>query len=382
MLKAGNLNKTQTHAGIPRLVFTLGLIALVLTGLPLAVAWLSGQDIQPHLGLPHPVSPIEHAPFSWPVWIGMGVPVFIMIVVYVLLIRNGIKKNNFSKTRAVNTFPWWGKIGVLVILVFWILAWNRFEWFSEYQVHTFTPLWLGYILIMNALTWSRTGTCLLTAHPRYLAALFLLSALFWWYYEYLNTFIRNWHYVGTDSLGRVELVIHSSLAYATVLPAVICTLHYFLGFSLLKNSFRGIGTLNLNNARALAWTALFAGCAMLVTSTRYPEVFFPLVWISPLFIIAGLQQLVQGHSILSPVAHGDWTPVLMPPLAALCCGFFWELWNVKSLAHWEYSIPYVQAFHIFEMPAIGYAGYLPFGVVCLSVAWLLPGTGRRLEMQT
>ena len=51
-------------------------------------------------------------------------------------------------------------------------------------------------------------------------------------------------------------------------------------------------------------------------------------------------------------------------LAALFCGFFWELWNTWSLAKWEYAIPLVQRFELFEMPLLGYAGYLPFGLEC------------------
>ena len=58
----------------------------------------------------------------------------------------------------------------------------------------------------------------------------------------------------------------------------------------------------------------------------------------------------------------------MAALAALICGWFWELWNVRSLAHWEYSIPFVDRFHLFDMPILGYAGYLPFGLECLAVA--------------
>jgi len=29
-----------------------------------------------------------------------------------------------------------------------------------------------------------------------------------------------------------------------------------------------------------------------------------------------------------------------------------------------YSIPYVDRFHLFEMPMLGYVGYLPFSVEC------------------
>ena len=51
-------------------------------------------------------------------------------------------------------------------------------------------------------------------------------------------------------------------------------------------------------------------------------------------------------------------------LAALICGFFWEMWNFYSLARWTYSVPLVHRFQIFEMPLLGYAGYLPFGLEC------------------
>jgi hypothetical protein len=51
----------------------------------------------------------------------------------------------------------------------------------------------------------------------------------------------------------------------------------------------------------------------------------------------------------------------------LLCGFWWELWNANSLVHWEYSIPYVHALKIFEMPILGYSGYLPFGLTCLAI---------------
>jgi hypothetical protein len=31
-------------------------------------------------------------------------------------------------------------------------------------------------------------------------------------------------------------------------------------------------------------------------------------------------------------------------------------------------VPFVHRFQIFEMPLLGYAGYLPFGLECLAVA--------------
>jgi hypothetical protein len=52
-------------------------------------------------------------------------------------------------------------------------------------------------------------------------------------------------------------------------------------------------------------------------------------------------------------------------MAALICGLFWEMWNYYSAAKWAYSIPFVDAFHLFEMPLLGYGGYIPFGLECV-----------------
>jgi len=123
--------------------------------------------------------------------------------------------------------------------------------------------------------------------------------------------------------------------------------------------------------RAAAWAALAAGVAILGGLGLWPEMLFSGLWVAPLLLVAGLQWLLTGESFFAPLARGDWRCVLQPAAAALVCGFFWELWNFGSLAKWHYSIPFVQRFHLFEMPLLGYAGYLPFGVGCALLMDLL-----------
>ena len=46
------------------------------------------------------------------------------------------------------------------------------------------------------------------------------------------------------------------------------------------------------------------------------------------------------------------------------------MWNFYSLPKWTYTIPYVGFWHVFEMPLLGYLGYLPFGIVVFAYAGL------------
>ena len=56
--------------------------------------------------------------------------------------------------------------------------------------------------------------------------------------------------------------------------------------------------------------------------------------------------------------------IIASMIATLICGFFWEMWNFYSLVKRQYKIPFVNRFKLFEMPILGYGGYLPFGLVC------------------
>jgi hypothetical protein len=45
-----------------------------------------------------------------------------------------------------------------------------------------------------------------------------------------------------------------------------------------------------------------------------------------------------------------------------------EMWNFYSTPQnpnfWKYDVPYVNVLHVYEMPLLGYFGYLPFGMLC------------------
>ena len=68
-------------------------------------------------------------------------------------------------------------VGLALVAIFWFASWTRLGILGEYA---FFPLWLGYILVVDALVVLRAGSSLLTRAPRELGALFFLSAPVWW----------------------------------------------------------------------------------------------------------------------------------------------------------------------------------------------------------
>ena len=52
------------------------------------------------------------------------------------------------------------------------------------------------------------------------------------------------------------------------------------------------------------------------------------------------------------------------------------MWNFYSYPKWVYHVPYVDFLRIFEMPLLGYGGYLPFGLELFALYQLVTGMLR------
>lgn len=345
----------------------------MLLGLPLLGITLAGLPVHRYLEFPPETRYISHATFSWVAFTACGL--FIIAVIIPLLLK-GIQAGRRAnvKDSGSRAFPWWGWVGIITGLISWILAWTRFSWFARFQPHTFVPLWLSFIVVINALTCRRKGNCMIVDRPYFFILLFPLSAVFWWFFEYLNRFVQNWYYTGVY-FSPWEYFCYATLSFSTVLPAVLGAREWMLGFSWLEKGFESFPPFDFPRPRAVAWSVLLISGAGLGVTGVWPDYFFALLWVSPLLIITSLKTLIGESHVLSDVVRGDWRPVVSSALAALFCGFFWEMWNYYSLARWEYAIPFVHRYQVFEMPILGYAGYLPFGLECSVILGELDGDG-------
>ncbi|MEA2113782.1 MAG: hypothetical protein U9P36_00155, partial [Thermodesulfobacteriota bacterium] len=261
------------------MVYLLSLMLCLL--LPLAGAFLAGNPLEQYLEFPPLTRYVAHAGFSLPVFLAGLAAVFILVAFGCRLFSRG-EKNLFQKSA--QSFPWWGWAGLLLTAVSWFFAWTRFGWFASLQPYTFTPLWIGYILVVSALTFRRSGSCLARRQPGRFLLLFPVSGLFWWYFEYLNRFVQNWYYIGIEEFTPAGYVIHASICFATVLPAVICTIELLSTIPALAGRLKTGRSVPVSESPRIGWFLLFVSAVALASLAMLPDYLFPFVWVAPLFI--------------------------------------------------------------------------------------------------
>ena len=267
--------------------------------------------------------------------------------------------------KLAKRFPIHGWIGLGLVIVFWTLNWTlaglRTQW-------AFFPLWLGYCLTVDALVLRRSGTSLLARDWKKYIGLFIASAPVWALFELANSRLQNWHYVGAGSFSTLQFWCWATLNFTTVIPAV------FGSAELMRSFFsRPIKGPLIRPTRATTLGFFLAGWVMLALMLAWPGLFFPFVWISLYFILEPINIWLGHRSLVDWTKDGNWQPVVSLWLGVLLTAFFWELWNYFSYPKWVYHVPWGNWLHIFEMPLLGYGGYLPFALELFAMYHLLAG---------
>ncbi len=247
-------------------------------------------------------------------------------------------------------------LGLALLAVAWPIAWAGPAPISR---HTFFPLWLGYILTVDGVVLYRTGTSLLTRARWRFPLLFVVSAPLWWLFEGFNQRLNNWRYLMPEEYGPLAYTVLAALAFSTVVPAMFETADLYRSLPAFRRSRCWLRIAPSN--RGLVWITT-GGLAMIGLTLAFPRAAFPLVWLGLFFAIDPFNRLAGANSIAAQVEERRWDTVWVLFLAALTCGFFWEMWNVQSLPKWVYEVPYVEGPKLFEMPWLGYGGYLPFAL--------------------
>lgn len=353
---------------------------LILTLTPLMAAWFAyaehlppGFGVFPPLQVTHPPTP------GFNLWVfGILLVIEVGLTLFLLFPQKfGFKPVAVPLPYQRKPLPWWFWSGLAVTFVFWILMWARPEPLRELVYFAFTPLWWGFITLLDGLVYARSGGySLMSKKPKLFVITMVVSLFAWYYFEYFDYFaLGNWYYpnsVQIPELSHTTIVIFYLLAYTTVWPAV------FEWYTLL-HTFPKLAVKYADGPKIkLPGTALLIiGLGLMALMVFFPYPLFWALWIGIMLVFAGVLVIMDIPSPLSELAKGNWSPMILIALSALFNGFFWELWNFGS-AHptepianpnyWVYDVPYVNVIHLFsEMPLLGYFGYLAFGLM----VWLI-----------
>jgi hypothetical protein len=248
-------------------------------------------------------------------------------------------------------FPWYGYFGLILVVIGEFLIFKPIEPLSSYFFFIF--LWFGYIFIVDAWVYHRSNTSRLKSNYTKFWMMFVISSFFWWFYELLNIFIENWRY---ESIARPEWLIFT-IAFTTVLPAVLETSDLLQTTNFFsKRKWK----ITLSNRKLTFF--IFLGILFLILPFVLPRYTFPLVWLSMWFLLDPINYLLKNKSVLGELKKGTSSLFWSLMVGALITGFFWEFWNFWAPGKWYYTLPFLGFFKIFEMPILGFLGYLPFGL--------------------
>jgi len=284
----------------------------------------------------------------------------------------------YFRARRFRAFPASGWLGWLALLTAEALLFARIEPVATF----FTPIaWSSYILIADAAVLALTNRSRLNDAPIVVARLALLSIPLWLIFEAYNLRLQNWTYVGVPRTWPARLCGYA-WSFATITPAVFETsdlVQAVLPASPASPSLEAAPDSSPIISRAAEYVLMISGAACLLIPLLVPQHFaaylFALVWIGFLLLLDPLNHLLGLPSFLGDSAEGMRRRLHGFLLAGWICGWLWEFWNYWAAAKWLYTFPMFQRWKIFEMPAPGFLGFLPFALDCfvmyVTAAWLL-----------
>ena len=259
-------------------------------------------------------------------------------------------------------FKWYGALGIAIVVLMEINFFIKLQPLANFY---FPIIWLGYILTIDAVNKKLSGKSLISDNFYKFIGIVIISASFWYLFEFSNLFIQNWRYQGVEGLigdsvnykGYSLLNIFGMLSFATVLPAffetyeLIRNLHLFDDKKLQKN--------HKITKKFLHWM-IGLGVISFILPLLFPRFAFPLIWASFFFILDPINYLHKQPSVIKHLKDRKLVIPLSLLLSGIIMGFFWEFWNYWAIPKWTYDVPFVGFFKIFEMPLLGYLGYFPF----------------------
>ncbi len=219
--------------------------------------------------------------------------------------------------------------------------------------------WYSYIFLIDSIIYNFKGNSLIRSRGKEILILSSWSVVFWFIFESVNFFLKNWYYINLPSNDflRISGII---FAFATVLPGIFETTEIIES----SNIYSKLTTKNFKFPTYFLWVLILSGFLFAFSSITLPDVFFPLIWGSFTLILEPILYFLGGRSLLKDLEAGKPRKILILLTTGLICGFLWEFWNYWAYSKWVYTLPIFNQGKIFEMPVAGFLGFPPFAIDC------------------
>ncbi|RYG54670.1 MAG: hypothetical protein EOO01_00880 [Chitinophagaceae bacterium] len=286
-----------------------------------------------------------------------------------------------------NGFPLWFWIGLFlwggVMLVF--LA--KISSPKPLVDWALVPLWWGFVLMLDGVVYKRnSGRSLVRNAPTELFAMGVLSISGWMIFEYFNFFIEvNWFYPFADLIpDHGTFLLYALVGSSAFIPMAFEWYHLLRTIPFFNRKYRRGPRANWPlPVKVILFLLSF--CALFFLNDNSESLFYA-IWLAPMIILITVMGWLGMWTPFTPIKQkGDWTVLVVFSLTWLLQGFFIEWWNHLSYQHhfvgtsnpgyWNYKLPYVHFYCVFNMPILGYLGYVPFSIYCciwfIAVSYLM-----------
>jgi hypothetical protein len=179
-----------------------------------------------------------------------------------------------------------------------------------------------------------------------------LSVPIWWWFELVNLRVGNWEYLGSVTYVWPVYLALSTVAFSIVLPALDAAWGLFIR--------QGVSSVGRAGPKGWHLGEMALGTALQSLVFALPALFFFAVWLAPFLVLDGLVGPQGGRSLAWDLRRGRWRLAVAVAAGGLLCGILWEFWNFWATPKWVYHVPWADFGRLFEMPILGYGGYIPF----------------------
>ena len=293
------------------------ILAAVLVGLPLGCAWIAGMDeiLSGVAAFPPRTEDWgaaeywqQRCPFNWTVFVVLAAVVVTVVGTFARKAwksRTAIEQSEQSNNRTI--LPWWGWLGLVMFLGWLPIVWLRPEWAAKLQVHSFAIMGFGHAFLMDALACRRGAVSVFKANGKGFLCLLPVSAAFWWFFEFLNRFSRNWYFINMEDYTTFEYVFCFSLGCATILPSVLTTARWLGTFRCFSDRVCG-GMWKVDVDSCLSRLVMAAVSLVgLVGIVFIPSVAFPFLWLSPICVFVLVRGAFGERTELVALSTGNWS---------------------------------------------------------------------------